>query len=318
MDWPRAKTILIIALVALNAFLYHEASVRRVLPVPEATYLTAVPVGPILEELAAYGVEADIPGDMPPRLPALRLLPRPQAIAPETLFADGQAVEIGQGTVGPCTGTVYTGETHKLCVSEDGWIFYALTERVDRERATPADLTEARAQVDALFEAMGGVSADLVGPDTTFDRRGRTFRFRYEQVIEDAAAGVLWIFPGIVEIHATGEQVVSYRQRLWDIRTGDSAPEPVMPITNLMQRQFEDRDRLVDLLDRYAGEAAGNPVMRVRLGYALGPRLAPGAGVEPAGTVAYEGRPAWQILLEGAPPLLFDAYTGEPIEAAGP
>lgn len=332
MDWPRAKTVLIIALVILNGFLLHQVYVGAVLPAPEPTYLTAFPVEPITHELEAYGVQAVFPDGAPPRLPALRLVPRPSAFDPETVFA-GEPFETQQGTMGPCAGTLYSTEAHTVCVSDDGWLFFALTRRAEREHARPTDLVAAQERVEALFAAFGGVADDLQGPDITFNPRGGTWVFSYEQVIEDAAAGPLWIFPGAVEVHATGEQVVSYRRRLWDVETGGAAPEPVMPITNLLQRQLADRDRVFDLLEQYApGSGAAAPLaLRVRLGYALGPPASPARGAETgagaagaagaasaAGAAAFEGRPAWQVLLEGAPPQLFDARSGEPIGAAVP
>lgn len=318
MDWPRAKTILIVALLLLNAFLYHQIYGGAALPAPEASYLTAFPEEPLLAELEAYGVQAEFPDGAPSRLPPLRLVPRPTAFDPETAFA-GQAFETSQGTMGPCTGTLYTTDTHMICVSEDGWLFYALTQRADRERATPADLDAAGEQVAALFDVFGGVPSDLQGPEITFNRQGATYVFRYEQVIEDAAGETLWIFPGAVEVHATGLQVVSYRRRLWDVHPAGSPPEPVMPITNLLRRQLADHDRVFDLLERHALGPTGDLEMRFRLGYALGPVLEAEAGdLGDSPGLAFEGRPAWQVLLGGAPPLLFDARSGEPIEAFVP
>ena len=315
MDWPRAKTLLIIALVLLNAFLYYHAHLRPVLPAPEATYLTAVPHDEIADQLAGYGVQADLPQEAPPRLPSLVLAPRPQSFEPGVLLA-GEDVEPGQGSIGPCTGRLYTGEDHILCLSDDGWVVYGLTDRTRRDRASPSDLTAAQRVVEAFLDTIGGLPVDVQGPETIFDRFSRTYVFRYEQVIEDAAAGSLWIFPGAVEIHATAERVVSYRQRLWDVRAGDAASEPVMPVTNLIQRQLQDGDRLPVLLELHAASGDDDAVLRARLGYALGPRLTGDHGAD--GAILFEGRPAWQVTLEGALPLLFDARSGQPIEDPEP
>lgn len=316
MDWPRAKTILIVALALLNIFLYHQVYGGVGLPAPEESYLTAFPVEALVEELAVYGVQPKIQDGVPPRLPPVRLIPRVPALDLDAVFA-GRRYETRQGTLGYCTGTLYSTDEDVLCLSEDGRLVYAVVQRAGVERARRADLDAARQQVEALFEAVGGPPADLHGPEITFDDQGGTFVFRYEQVIEDAAAGPLWIFPGAVEIHATGRRVVSYQQRLWDVETVDAAPAPVMPVTNLLHRQLEDRDRLVDLLEQF-GSDRGHRVLQLRLGYALGPAPeagAPGSGAQPP---AYEGRPAWQALLQGAPPLLFDARTGAFIESVWP
>lgn len=317
MDWPRAKTLIILALVLLNGFLAYHLYLRPVIPPPQPVYLTAATEEQVLRALAEFAVEARLPDSWPTRLPLLALEPRPPAFDPAVLLGD-EEVTVSSGSYGPCAGRVYTGASRVLCVGDDGYVIYAgLRRRPDRP-ARPTDLAEAHRRVTAFLERIGGVPDDMEGPEITYDTVSGLLVFRYTQVITETSTGALRVFPGFIELRVDATQVVSYEQRLWNLRGDASDPEPVMPVTTVLLRQLEPGGRLHELLAG-SGRTASNDGQRgltVRLGYALGERR-PDEGRDAAGP-AFDGRPAWQVTIEGAGSLLFDARSGEPLEPTGP
>ncbi|HEY8449732.1 MAG TPA: hypothetical protein VIL95_04555 [Bacillota bacterium] len=305
MDWPRAKTILIAAFLALNGFLAYHLYAAPVLAPLEPAYLAAASSDQVARAFAPYGVRVHLPEAWPNRLPELEVRGLPPGFDPPQLLAAGEYRQRRIQSYG-VAGTEYVSALERLFVAETGWLVY-LRHPTGSQPATAArDVPALTRRAQGFIRAHGGLPDEVRQAAVHFDAATKQLWLRYEQQIE-AGSETLPLFNGYVEVRIDSEAVRSYERRLWAVAGRMAEPEPVLAITTLLLRQLEGgRFRQVVA----EGETAE---LSAQLGYlvtAERPR-------QDTDSPTYIALPTWRVTF-GPHTFFFAAKSGRPIESAFP
>lgn len=300
MDWLRAKVILILAFLGLDALLAYHVFVRQHW---QPTYV-ALPgeaqVRAVLERRCLRLAEP-LPevGAAPPRL-ALRPRPAPAALVEALLPAEVRAgAAPGQSGV----GRLYRWPGGRLWVSPEGWLVYAAG---GGEPGPPGRLSlqDAAAQARAWLQGRDALPADLepAGSPTYRAHRGG-YELRWRQ----RAAQGLPLLDGGVRLVVSTAGVVELEWRLWDWQRPPAAgAAELQPATRLLWREARPGGA-VAALGAVPGEDCERPrPLRVRLGYRV---------ERPAGAPGPEARLVWRVQTEREV-LDYDAVTGRRLPPA--
>lgn len=306
MDWPRAKTILIIAFTGLNLFLAYHLYAAPLLPVLDPTYLAVPSESRVEEMLASFGVEPRLPERWPSRLLPLKLEPASLDVDPAAILGP-VPIRSRPGVRDGSTGTLYWSEGQELFVADAGWIDYTSSlppPRVGDVLDLPTAIQTAR----DFVERLGGFSPSLLQGPVQYDPDSETLSIRYEQQITEVTAGSLVLFDSFVDVDVTSWGISRFRWQLWRV-TGNAGKNalPVMPVTTLLLRHVVPGGVLFQALE--PREPAPDPLeprwLEAELGYAIqAPVVNGGARSE---QIAF---PVWRVNTGGTY-FYFDAVTGE-------
>lgn len=310
MDWPRAKAILIVAFLLLDALLGVRVWQERT----GAAYAPAAAVdgaARVREALRREGivVAGDLPLRTPRALPRLRV--RPRGMDADRLgaaffpAAEGGAEAAGSGAR---EARVFVRGGERLTILPQGLVLY---ERRDASSSVPNALdaaAAARAAADFLRER-GLLTRDLAADFTLPAPGGRPGRYDVFFVQRYRLPGVLSaerpVFTGYVGVEVAGEAVQALEAFLVDVEG------PVGGRRRVIGAEAALRALAAHLAMAPGGPAAGSGstpagerrllVERVELGFWGG--TAPGAG-------AWDLSPSWRLLTKDGRVYFVDAYAG--------
>jgi len=288
LDWPRAKTILILAFAALNVFLAYRVWVVPSQPA-ELTAVSPEEAREVLTDVARRGliVQASIPRRVPPqpfllvgqdRLDAERLV--------AAFFDPGEDVvkEYGEQGVVSC----YAGD-RSLHVWDVGVLEYS------RPRSGPSGLTApgwdeiaARKTVERFIKAHAGMPRDAVYDGAFRDPETGDYLVLYRQEYRGHP-----LYGGYIRAVATPAGVQRYVQSWLSPKGFEGPKKSVIPPTRALQK-----------VASIAGGSRGGEttaIVEVALGFYT----------QPYDAAEWQAVPVWRIRLEDGRSYLVNAYTGE-------
>lgn len=329
MDWPKAKSILILSFAGLNLFLAYHLYAAPLLPPLTPSYLSMPSESRVEEALAPYGVQAELPDRWPAQLSNLILEPMPLNFDPLVLL-EAEPAHRRPVHMDGSPGMLYSTDQRTVFVADAGWVKY------DNPAASrghdPVDVPRAIEFAREFIIAHGGLPDGMKQATISYDPDAESLVVLFEQQITEVGAGNFTIFDGYIELHQTTSGVSFYHRNLWTVKSrDDSDPVSVLPVTTLLLRHLSPGGALVPLLDALAADSstdlgrasegnsnaqqvADRPILQAELGYmTVGPheggQWPGGSSHEPNQRLA---RPVWRISL-GSEKMYFDAATGEPI-----
>lgn len=307
MDWLRAKLILIVAFLILDAALaYHLRAPAH--PQLEPSYLALPTEVQLRERLEAAGYR--LAGSLPePGKAVAELAVRPYPVA-DSVLEDliPEAVRGGRRGDRSSTesGVLFSWDGHRAWVTREGWLIYSAPERP----AAPGEFSarDAVAAADAWLNRHGVRPPGLFRlEETGYDPRLGAYRVVFGQRWVNG----LPVLDARLDVAVAPDGVAGVEWRLWDAEAGPEArPVGVVPPAVILERELRPGGSLArqpaGLPEEGEGERSGAPqAVSVELGYRVD-------------ADARTARLVWRLTAGADVRIDFDAVSGARLEQVRP
>ena len=294
MDWPRAKTILILAFGLLNLFLVYRIWVEPQVAPAQFTEVPAEEVERVARRLESQGIllEASLPLRARP-MPFLEvgLLPADPAHTVALFMPGDPPPEVRRSPRRPFGFAEFTRGGDRLTIGDDGEVLFRRVGPSPAEAGGPGiwDMARARRAAEEFIAAHGGLPADARFDFGLYDPARQVYRLVWTQWYQGRP-----LFEAAIEVLVAHWGVKEYRRSWLAPARFEVRRRSVIPPTDALLRLAE---RL-----RPAEQGQRTVIQDVSLGFLR----------RTFDAEWWYLTPVWRVRTSAGDALYVSAYSGEP------